>query len=137
MGAALLPGQNGRHKHGGGNRPLCHSAPVAAGGEKGLPLPRHGAGEKPEGTGVRDLPVLHSGRILQNAARAIPGGRTAHRLRGNGRNLPPYSNLPLREAGFHRYEELTEETREAIRKSLRPLPSYLKEVGYELYTKSF
>lgn len=35
------------------------------------------------------------------------------------------------------YEELTDETREEIRKSLRPLPSYLKEVGYELYTKSF
>ena len=35
------------------------------------------------------------------------------------------------------YEELTEETREIIRKSLRPLPLYLKEVGYELYTKSF
>ena len=35
------------------------------------------------------------------------------------------------------YDELEEESREFIRKSLRPLPIYLKEVGCELYTKSF
>ena len=35
------------------------------------------------------------------------------------------------------YEELDEETRETIRKSLRALPANLKAVGYELYTKSF
>ncbi len=35
------------------------------------------------------------------------------------------------------YEELDEETKEFIRKSLRALPMYLKEIGYELYTKSY
>ena len=35
------------------------------------------------------------------------------------------------------YEKLDEETREMIRKSLRTLPMNLKEIGYELYTKSF
>lgn len=35
------------------------------------------------------------------------------------------------------YSELDEETREMIRKSLRTLPMNLKEIGYELYTKSF
>ena len=35
------------------------------------------------------------------------------------------------------YEELDEETKEFIRKSLRALPMYLKELGYELYTKSY
>ena len=35
------------------------------------------------------------------------------------------------------YEELDENTREYIRKSMRSVPMYLKEIGYELYTKSF
>ena len=35
------------------------------------------------------------------------------------------------------YDELDEETREMIRKSLRALPANLNAVGYELYTKSF
>lgn len=35
------------------------------------------------------------------------------------------------------YQELDDETKELIRRSLRALPSYLKEVGYELYTKSY
>ena len=35
------------------------------------------------------------------------------------------------------YRQLDEETREMIRKSLRTLPMNLKEIGYELYTKSF
>ena len=35
------------------------------------------------------------------------------------------------------YDQLDEETREMIRKSLRTLPMNLKEIGYELYTKSF
>lgn len=35
------------------------------------------------------------------------------------------------------YAELGEETREFIRKALRSLPMYLREMGYELYTKSF
>ena len=35
------------------------------------------------------------------------------------------------------YEDLEESTREFIRKSLRDFPLYLKEIGYELYTKSY
>ena len=35
------------------------------------------------------------------------------------------------------YAELDEDTRELIRRSLRALPMYLREIGYELYTKSF
>ncbi len=35
------------------------------------------------------------------------------------------------------YAELDEETRETIRRSLRAMPETLKEIGYELYTKSF
>ena len=35
------------------------------------------------------------------------------------------------------YDELDDDTKELIRKSLRSLPSYLKEIGYELYTKSY
>ena len=35
------------------------------------------------------------------------------------------------------YDELDDETREMIRKSLRPIPDYLREIGYELYTKSY
>lgn len=36
-----------------------------------------------------------------------------------------------------KYGELEENTKEFIRKSLRALPMYLKELGYELYTKSY
>ena len=35
------------------------------------------------------------------------------------------------------YEELDENTREYIRRSMRSVPMYLKEIGYELYNKSF
>jgi len=35
------------------------------------------------------------------------------------------------------YDKLDDETREIIRKSLRPIPGYLREIGYELYTKSY
>ena len=35
------------------------------------------------------------------------------------------------------YDQLEEKTKEFIRKSLRALPMYLKELGYELYTKSY
>lgn len=35
------------------------------------------------------------------------------------------------------YDELNDDTKELIRKSLRALPLYLKEIGYELYTKSY
>ena len=35
------------------------------------------------------------------------------------------------------YDELDDETREIIRRSLRAVPMYLREIGYELYTKSF
>ena len=35
------------------------------------------------------------------------------------------------------YDELDDEIRERIRRSLRALPMYLGEIGYELYTKSF
>lgn len=35
------------------------------------------------------------------------------------------------------YQDLDDEIKERIRKSLRALPLYLEEIGYELYTKSF
>ena len=35
------------------------------------------------------------------------------------------------------YDQLDDETREQIRRSLRPVPMYLREVGYELYTKTY
>ena len=35
------------------------------------------------------------------------------------------------------YDKLDDETREMIRRSLRPVPGYLREIGYELYTKSY
>ncbi len=35
------------------------------------------------------------------------------------------------------YQELDESTKEFIRMSVRNVPDYLKEIGYELYRKSF
>ena len=35
------------------------------------------------------------------------------------------------------YSELEESTREFIRASVRNVPDYLKEIGYELYRKSY
>ena len=35
------------------------------------------------------------------------------------------------------YEELTEETRDFIRREIRQMPILLREIGYELYHKSY
>jgi len=35
------------------------------------------------------------------------------------------------------YQELDESTKEFIRMSVRNVPDYLNEIGYELYRKSF
>ena len=35
------------------------------------------------------------------------------------------------------YEELTEDTRDFIRREIRQMPLLLREIGYELYHKSY
>ncbi len=92
---------------------------------------------RPKTKGMPDTVKELQGEDLERFAK-LDFEMWLHEMQANGWSYGETYDEELQYSpNIRRYEELTEEEKEGVRKSLRMLPSYMNAVGLELYRKPF